>query len=184
MCAKNMRQLLQQLTEFDLRWLAALPTHIRISGAESGAGKDVVLVHAGLLPGVPLAAQSNRTLTSIRSVLPDGSPCFAGAGGRTVCGATAGAGTGASAADVGAPWGALWTGPDHVIFGHDSRRRLQLHPFATGIDTGCVFGGNLTALLLPSWNRVTVAAGRAYCCDEPNRRLLELDRRNNTPGTG
>jgi len=39
MCAEASRQLLHQLTEADLRWLAALPTYIRIPGEESGAGK-------------------------------------------------------------------------------------------------------------------------------------------------
>lgn len=35
-----------------------------------------------------------------------------------------------------------------VIYGHDSRRGLQLHNYSKGLDTGCVRGGRLTAMII------------------------------------
>ncbi len=86
------------------------------------------VVHAGLVPGVPIEAQKKKTLLRIRMLGEDGTPIAARDGGK--------------------PWAAGYRGPPHVVFGHNASPELQLHRWATGIDTGCVYGGRLTALVL------------------------------------
>jgi len=54
-------------------------------------------------------------------------------------------------------WGRRYTGPPHVVFGHNAQLEPQLHPWATGIDTGVVYGERLTALV-PRGARVLAAA--------------------------
>lgn len=94
---------------------------------------DLRVVHAGVVPGVPFEQQEAWTLTRIRSVDAEGN---------------------ASEKAGSEPWAVRYSAGPHIVFGHDSRRLLQLHANATGIDTGCVFGGSLTALVLPAGETV------------------------------
>lgn len=123
----------------DWAWLEALPFWIKI-------GSTHLVVHAGLVPDVPLAQQETKHLLNLRSITADGHP---------------------SSKLDGHPWAASWKGPRHVVFGHDAIRGLQLHEFATGLDTGCVYGRTLTGLILPHHELVSVPARRAYSPFQP-----------------
>lgn len=59
------------------------------------------------------------------------------------------------------PWDEFYKGEKRVVFGHWARRRLVNRPNCIGLDTGCVYGGELTAWIaeedrfvqVPGWQR-------------------------------
>jgi hypothetical protein len=114
-------ELLASLPDSEWTLLEALPLYLEVPE------HDAVVVHAGVAPGVPLERQDAWTLTHIRSV-EAGVP---------------------SAHPGEESWSVAYRGKPHVVFGHDARRGLQLRSHATGLDTACVYGEQLSALVVP-----------------------------------
>ena len=135
------RSYLTSLRSADWEYLQTLPLYLRLGPAKPG-GRDTLVVHAGLVPGVPLGKQKREHLLSLRSIADTGEPT--------------------SRLLLHFPWAARWQGPERLVFGHDAVRGLQQWPLATGLDTGCVYGRLLTALILPELELVQLAALRRY----------------------
>jgi hypothetical protein len=64
--------------------------------------------------------------------------------------------------DTGRPWYEQYLGRRLALFGHWPRRGPMFWGNAIGLDTGCVYGGALTALVLPERRLVSVPARRIY----------------------
>ncbi len=96
------------------------------------SGPGFLVVHAGFDPAEGLEWQTATTLTNLRS-LPDGRAWYEGYRERTL-----------------------------AVFGHWAKRRPVVRPNAVGLDTGCVYGGSLTALILPERILISVPARRVY----------------------
>ena len=127
--------IVDELTPEDWQLLEALPLFVQVPE------HDVVVAHAGIDPSLPFAAQDPWVVTHVRSIDSDGKP----------------------SEKWGEPWGARYAGPLHIVFGHNARKHPQLHPFATGLDTGCVYGGRLTAMILPDGSAPPSVADRGDC---------------------
>ncbi len=67
-------------------------------------------------------------------------------------------------------WAAEYRGSTMVVYGHTPVPEPQWLNKTINIDTGCVFGGKLTALRYPEQELVSVKANRTYC--EPARPFL------------
>jgi len=70
-------------------------------------------------------------------------------------------------------WAAEYRGPALVVYGHTPTVEPEWLNRTVNIDTGCVYGGRLTALRYPEKEFVSVAARATYC--EPARPTLEPD---------
>ena len=67
-------------------------------------------------------------------------------------------------------WAAEYRGQAMVVYGHTPVPEPEWLNRTVNIDTGCVFGGKLTALRYPEKEFVSVPAARTYC--EPARPFL------------
>jgi len=129
---------IQNLSQDDLNWLSELPGLIRLPE------NNAIIVHAGMTPGRDPETLPLEILTMVRFIseskhmmLPLLMPGF-------------------RQPPQSVYWAEVYDGPEDVLFGHNvvgrgepktwngSNSRGACH----GIDTGCVFGGKLTAVLL------------------------------------
>lgn len=115
------RAVVEAIVDRHWTYLASLPLWLDLPEHR------VRVVHAGVVPGVPIDRQKPRALMYMRCLDPSGRP-------REERG--------------DAVWGAHYEGAPHVVFGHNAAPEPQIHRHATGVDTGAVYGNRLTAMVL------------------------------------
>ena len=143
----SLEQLAQEPPEFVERarqFLDGLPTHFVFDGGK------LVVAHAGLKESL-----QGRVSERVRA--------FA------LFGETTG-----ESDEFGLPvrlnWAADYRGRAAVVYGHTPTLQAEWQNKTLCIDTGCVFGGTLTALRYPGSELVSVPARKQYA--EPKRPLL------------
>jgi calcineurin-like phosphoesterase family protein len=97
-----------------------------------------LIVHAEVRPGVPLRRQTSSDLTEMRTMGANPS------------------------SRRGVPWFDVYRGRKIVIFGHWPAKAPRVALRALGLDTGCVYGGRLTAYIIELNQFVSVPARQPY----------------------
>ncbi|WP_342379570.1 metallophosphoesterase [Myxococcus stipitatus] len=130
----------QVLEPEHFEWMARLPRFLRLPE------HNAIVVHAGMMPGIPVEAQDPYHLLHAQCIQPPAKksywPSKAPADWKF--------------------WTHYWQGPERVIFGHTVFDKPLVTEYAVGIDTGCVYGRSLTAVVLPTWELVSVPARKTY----------------------
>lgn len=116
-----------------IQWMRELPLYIE--------DEKFICIHGGLEPGVPLEKQQAQIATRIRTWGGDPNDMD-------------------NPKDP--PWYEFYEGTKPVIFGHWAMKGLVLKDNVIGIDTGCVWGGRLTAFILEENEIVQVPALKKY----------------------
>lgn len=92
-----------QFTKSDIKFLRQLPYTIQLRHFNS------IVVHAGLVPGIPLEEQQPVDMYKMRNLIENSETLQP-----------------TSSDKEGVPWASKWKGPEHVYFGHDAKRGLQV----------------------------------------------------------
>jgi hypothetical protein len=146
------------LTVDELTWMSRLPAFYRFQWIGSALRRDWIASHAGVATDMPIEKQAVSKLCRTRYL-------------DEVSGSYASTGDPNKVPDGAVPWQKRWRGPESVIYGHivydEPLVEHQGKYISTvGIDTGCCFGGHLTAAVFESGADlpvfVQVRAARVY----------------------
>ena len=145
-------KLAKSLSNHQLEYLQSCPIILRI-GHLKAFNTEAVVVHGGLIPGLALESQDpvsamNMRVIDLSTHIPSSKHKLKGS----------------------RAWYKLWNRYQQllslhprlgkhkggrqaekqltVIYGHDARQGLQIHKYTKGLDSGCVGGGKLTALVV------------------------------------
>lgn len=116
------------------QWIESFPTYIE--------EEDFIAVHAGVAPNSTIKETSVKIRTCIRT--------------------WDGVGKNLNKPNVDPDWYDLYKGDKTIIYGHYAARGLQVNEKTIGLDSGCVFGGELTCLEWPSRKLYQVKAKKQY----------------------
>lgn len=151
------------LSDEDINWLSELPYTITIPKEFTRDDDDTIVVHAGFIPEKDLHKQDIEDMITIRDI---GAKCdhhgnfkhFKPHENGKSKALVASSPEEAKICDSRVTWASAWFGPKRVVFGHNARRRLQIYPgyWAIGLDTGAVYGGELTGMILPGRKLVSI----------------------------
>jgi bis(5'-nucleosyl)-tetraphosphatase (symmetrical) len=140
------------LTDEEMDWMAHLPFTFDL-------GRDLIAVHAGFEPAYPVREQlDNKTVTRVRFV--------------DDCGEMVGYSEGSLDQPEGTvfwteAWAKKWDRIESVVYGHAIHSLEQPtitpteHGACYGIDTGCVYGGKLTAMVINEKGKIEFAQVKA-----------------------
>ena len=130
----NYHKIYKKIDKKAHEWYMHLPFYIEEN--------DYIAVHAGLAPGFNLDKTDKLILTRIRT--------WDGRGDDLDN-------------DNDPPWYHLYKGEKKVFYGHWALQELNIQKKTFGLDSGCVYGGELTAYILEEEKIVQVQALKVYC---------------------
>ncbi|OQS04757.1 hypothetical protein THRCLA_03023 [Thraustotheca clavata] len=132
----------EQLTPEDISFLEQLPFTITFPEL------NALVVHAGVVPNVPLEEQDPKNLYKMRFLEKNSDGGFIASEVKS---------------EHGALWAPQYVGSPFIYFGHDAKAGLQKCEHALGLDTGCCYGRELTAVILPENKLVSTPALKMHC---------------------
>lgn len=130
-----------QLKAHHYAYMRTMPLYIRLHEY------NAVVVHAGVFPGRTIEEQDPHHLLHIQMINPK-------EGTKTMWPS--------KAPHDWKFWTHFWDGPERIIFGHSVLDRPLITDKVYGIDGGACFGRNLYALILPTWEVVSVSSNKDH----------------------
>jgi Calcineurin-like phosphoesterase len=170
------RALAATLTRDQIEWLNRCPVILNVGRIAPGMA-DYVVVHAGLAPGVPLDKQDPFQVMNMRTIdLDTRVP---------------------TELRQGEPWEKVWNHfqkhalPEQrrktAVYGHDSKSGLNILKYSKGLDSGCVKGGKLSALVVDLHGKekvVSVKCSQDYTTAQWKDELEKLEDEGLIPKMG
>ncbi|KAH8701831.1 hypothetical protein BGW36DRAFT_290215 [Talaromyces proteolyticus] len=145
----SQRKVARELSDEQALWLQQCPVILKI-GQVSGMG-DVVVVHGGLVPGVNLDRQDLSSVMTMRSIDSETHVPSAkkedGLLWTKLFNKYQELLSEHIAKSVSGVYGAV-SRTTTVVYGHDSSTSLNIQRYTKGLDSGCVYGRKLSALVI------------------------------------